>query len=341
MKKVLIILLCICFIALCACEPSLPTNEETSQETEFSLSESLRTTSEETTQETEDTVSEPLRSGSEEITQETEDAVSESLHSESEEITQEMEDAVSEPLRSDSEETTQETEDTASEPLHSESEETTQETEEIMGQSSLPSIGYSYGFESYQGIIKALTLSTSNNFKILREEQVYCPETYQKALAKFASGEIRVAIPQLNGSPIPIQNREGYAKVSLFSDELYGLPWLCYHYSFDGQNAHIKISYLTFIENLEADPQDSYLDILESFYPSAPSPDNYPKWYESIYEKQLVLEDGVSVTALVSVSTNDSIKYVGFRYDDLLVVLCCKGEMLSDEFWQSFSIAYN
>ena len=341
MKKVLIILLCICFIALCACDPSLSTNEETSQETEFSLSESLRTTSEATTQETEDAVSESLRSESEEIIQETEDAVSESLRSESEETTQEAEDTVSESLRSDSEEITQETEDTVSEPLRSDSEETTQETEEIMGESSFPRIGYRYSFESYQGLIKALTLSTSNNFKILREEQVYSPEAYQKALAKFASGEIRVAIPQLNGSPIPIQDREGYAKVSLFSGELYGLPWLWYHYSFDGQNTYIKISYLAFIENLEADPQDSYLDIQESFYPSAPSPDNYAERYESIYEKQLVLEDGVSVTALVSVPTNDPRIFVRFRYDDLLVVICCKEELLTDEFWQSFSIAYN
>ncbi len=201
---------------------------------------------------------------------------------------------------------------------------------------------YTYDFDSYQELEQALTHKDSIKYSILRAEQGECGTVYQKTLSQFSSGDLKIAVPQIDGNPIALQNKEGYATATLFTSELFNLPWLWYHCVVDDQNIVVKISYLNVVGNFENN-STRYTDILNLIAPGAPSPENYENYvsYEKIYEKQVVLDDDVIVTAMISELKDTSKVFISFYYDGLLVLLHGDKEMLSDDFLQSFSIAVN
>lgn len=223
--------------------------------------------------------------------------------------------------------------------------ETTQKQNEIGGEVVIesPPMHHTYDFDSYQDVVQSLTQKTSNQYSVLRKEQTNCGKIYQNTLAKFASGDIKVAFPQINKSPIPLRNREGFSNISLHTSELYNLPWLWYHCVVDGQNLDVKVSYTDAIEGFEIGSEAAYTAVLDLIAPEAPSPDNYEKYesYKTIYEKKVILKDGIVVTTMISELKNKSKVYVHFYYDGLLISLYGENELFSDAFWKSFSIAYN
>lgn len=204
-----------------------------------------------------------------------------------------------------------------------------------------PPMYTTYSFESYEDIIQALTKKTSREFSVLRNEQENCGKVYQRTLSKFASKEIKVAVPQLNGSPIPIRDKDGYAKVSFFTSELYNLPWLWYHCVVDGRNLDVKFSYLNILGNSEVNSATSYYEVQQLIYPGAPSPENYDKFesYKVIYEKEITLKGGINVTAMVSELKRNNKSYVDFYYDGMLISLKGDNELFTNDFWEAFSIA--
>ncbi len=200
----------------------------------------------------------------------------------------------------------------------------------------------SYHFNSYEETVQALTQKDSSQYAMLREEQKEHGAVYQKTLSKFANGEIKVAIPYLGEIPMPLQSNKDYSMVTLISSELYNLPWIWYDCVIGNQIVDIKISYLDAIYNVEGGKNATYRQILNSLAPNAPSPDNYQKYesYKNIYEKEIVLKDGTSVTAMISEVKGASKEYVDFYYNGMLIVLYGERELFSDGFWNSFSIRY-
>ena len=199
-----------------------------------------------------------------------------------------------------------------------------------------------YDFDSYRDIVRALTKKNSKKYSILREEQYDCGTVYQNTLSKFANGDIKVAIPQIDNKAMPIENKEGMSKITLMTKELYDLPWVWYHCVVNNQEVTVRISYLDAVYYVENSQNTTYLQILKSIAPDAPSPENYQNFesYKTIYEKNIVLKDGVTVTAMISEVKDSSKEYVKFYYDGLLIVLDGDSEFFSDEFFNSFSIGY-
>ena len=200
----------------------------------------------------------------------------------------------------------------------------------------------SYSFESYQDVIKALTKKDSNKFSELRKEQTNYGTVYKETLSKFESEEMKIAIPQFNGIPIPLRDKDGYDNISLMTCELYNLPWLWYHCVVENRNLDIKISYLNAIENTELQSAKSYYEVLHLIAPNAPSPDNYDQYtsYKSIYQKEVILKNGVVVTAMMSELKNDSKIYVMFYYDNMLISLYADSGVLTETFFKSFSVIF-
>lgn len=202
---------------------------------------------------------------------------------------------------------------------------------------------YAYTFTSYQDVVQALTQKNSSEYSMLREEQDHYGTVYQNTLSEFASADIKIAIPQINENTIPLRNKDGYANITLLTSELYNLPWFWYHCVVHDQNLDVKIAYLDVIEDSEKNQTTTYVQILQMIAPDAPSPENYKKYesYNIIYEKNIVLKDGVTVTAMISEIKDSSKVYVMFYYDGLLISLYGDGELFSESFWKSFSIVYN
>ena len=200
----------------------------------------------------------------------------------------------------------------------------------------------SYSFESYQDVIKALTKKDSNKFSELRKEQTNYGTVYKETLSKFESEEMKIAIPQFNGIPVPLRDKDGYDNISLLTCELYNLPWLWYHCVVENRKLDIKISYLNAIENTELQSAKSYYEVLYLIAPNAPSPDNYDQYtsYKSIYQKEVILKNGVVVTAMMSELKNDSKMYVMFYYDNMLISLYADSGVFTETFFKSFSFIF-
>ena len=201
---------------------------------------------------------------------------------------------------------------------------------------------YSYDYESYDDIYGALTNSFSPKYIQLRLEQNNCSELYQQTLSDFASGEIQVALPQINGENINLRNREGFSNITLFTNELYNLPWIWYHCLVNQQNLTVSIAYLNVLDRAELDSATSYYEVLKIISPNAPSPDNYKKSasYKIIYEKEITLGNGKTATAMIYELKTDPRIYICLYWDGLLVKLCGDEALLTEDFLQTFSIAY-
>ncbi len=212
----------------------------------------------------------------------------------------------------------------------------------LSGVIETPSNQHSYNFNSYQDLVKALTQKNSSEYSTLREKQDDYGAVYQNTLTQFTNANIKVAIPQFNEKPMSLQNKDEYSKITLMTSELYNLPWLWYHCVVNNQKVDVQVSYLDAIYNVENSQKATYVQILKSIAPDAPSPENYQKYesYKNIYKKNIVLKDGVSVTAMISELKDSSKIYVMFYYDGLLIVLDGDCALFSDDFWKSFSIIY-
>ena len=200
----------------------------------------------------------------------------------------------------------------------------------------------SYDYKSYNDIHAALTNPLAPQFKQLRTEQKNCGELYQQTLSDFASGEIKVAVPQIGGKNIDLRNQEGFSNVTWFTNELYNLPWLWYHCLINEQDLTVSIAYLSVLDRTELNSATSYYQVLKMISPNSPSPDNYKKSasYKNIYEKEITLGNGETVTAMISELKNDSRIYVCLYLDGMLVTLRGNEALLTEEFFRTFNIAY-
>jgi len=200
----------------------------------------------------------------------------------------------------------------------------------------------SYEYESYEAVCAALTNRFSPQYMQLRLEQENCGAVYRQTLSDFASGEIRVAVPQINGEALTLRDREGFSNITWFTSELYHLPWLWYHGLADGRNLTVSIAYPCMLDRAELESAASYYRVQRMISPDSPSPDNYEESasYRNIYEKEITLADGKTVTAMISELKNDSRIYVCLYLDGMLVRLQGDEALLTEDFLRTFSIAY-
>ena len=61
---------------------------------------------------------------------------------------------------------------------------------------------------------------------------------------------------------------------------------------------------------------------------------------QSLYEKEITLGNGETVTAMISELKNDSRIYVCLYLDGMLVTLRGNEALLTEEFFRTFNIAY-
>lgn len=198
-----------------------------------------------------------------------------------------------------------------------------------------------YSFDSYESLSEALTAKNSATYIQLREEQADFGNVYTRTLSSFASQSISVAIPQMDGKNLTLRGKEGYANISLLTCELYQLPWLWYHCVVGGDDLDVKIAYPSVLHNEALDHAKSYPDALALIAPDAPSPENYEQYasYQTIYEKELCLADGRTVSAMISELKESDKVYVMFCQDGMLISLQANQELFTDAFWSAFRIS--
>lgn len=199
----------------------------------------------------------------------------------------------------------------------------------------------SYSFETYQSLKQALMTKKSADYSGIREKQADCGRVYERTLTEYESGEIKVAIPQIDGRDLPLRNREGLSNITLMTDELYNLPWVWYYCLAGGRDLQIQVAYPSVLGNAAVDSAKSYYEVLKLITDKAPGPDNYGDYedYSRIYEQDITLKDGSTVTAMVSELKNSTKKYVMYYQDGMMVILYADAGLLTDEFFGAFGFA--
>ena len=201
------------------------------------------------------------------------------------------------------------------------------ETDETTVNASNPSI-YPLEFDSFSDLKTAV----SQNGKYIINEFSEQGAT-RKQLENIAAFVEKLnsknnAVPYYNGKPIELRNKEGYANITLYASEAYGLPCIFCHPSVStGENYYIKITYLPDETANQNDKTTS--EIIRKLSPNTPNVNNLGNQHKSIYEQTVTLADR-EVTALVYEYKNDSRNSTIFVYDDLLVEV--KG---SPDVWSS------
>jgi len=200
-----------------------------------------------------------------------------------------------------------------------------------------------YHFFSYADLAKTLISSSSDEFKLLRSEQARYGTLHTNTLSLFASGDIALLAPEMNGEPIPLRDLKGYAPapISYMTSGVYGLPWIWYYCTLNDSDFRVQLAYPSVLNREEISSATTYLDVLKLIAPDAPSPSNYQEYAscEKIYEKAVTLADGQVVTAMFSELKNSTKIYVMLYIDDVLVCMYGEAQLFSDAFWAAFDLA--
>ncbi len=191
-------------------------------------------------------------------------------------------------------------------------------------------------FSSYEHLYQSLSLPTSAAHKELtsRSDEYDLGEKYTSLLSKFSSGEIELYIPTINGTPIVMDEETG--GITLFSRELYSLPWIWYRGEYNDGSVIVCITYTDIVESVEN--CKTYLEVLNTIAPNAPIPNNFSKdSYTKVEEIEMTF-NGSTHTALFRHATSGR-TYYSFLYDNMMISIWShSADTLDDTFWQTFSL---
>ena len=199
---------------------------------------------------------------------------------------------------------------------------------------------YTYTFDTYDHIRQALTTKGSKDFSKIRSDKNECGKVYVNTLSAFESNDIRLAVPQLNGTDIKLRDKEGYSNISLMTAEAYNLPWIWYHCVVGDYDLDVKISYPKVVSSSKINSAISILDVLSVIAPNAPTPTNYQEFssYKSIFISEIALSDGNKIVAMISELKDSPKVYVKFYQNGMLLSLYADSQLFTEEFWNSFEI---
>lgn len=210
-------------------------------------------------------------------------------------------------------------------------------------------------FDSYEQMLSALTDTNSDEYKRV-QQQLHVGgidfndgyELFKKTLHQLETGEIKLAVPQINGKNMTIRDDKGFSKITFMSNELYNLPWIWFHCvseTDDSKEITVKISYLSVLDNDDVDNAKSYLEVLNIIVPTPPTPDNYKDYKDILsacYEKKIILVDKSTITALIyeysDEYSDDQRISVCIYINGMLISIYADKDMLTDDFFGSFDV---
>lgn len=196
----------------------------------------------------------------------------------------------------------------------------------------IPNISIEYSFNSISDLKQSLASKEilKQQAKLPSKQQSKVFDSFLKKQAN--SGTLYVPIEKDN--ELTLRKKEGFAPITLMSNELFGLPWIWYHFEYQQSDIIIKTTSLSEL-NIEYSDKVSCSEILSLISSTAPNINNYQNYknYENVYESKISLEDrSVSCVVFVIKDGND---YIAFVYEDIYVIVSAELEILTKDFWKS------
>ncbi len=199
----------------------------------------------------------------------------------------------------------------------------------------------SYSFTSYQELKIVMTNSKHATNQAMATEAAQYGALYCATLSAFSTQRISIMVPTINNVPIPLRSKEGFDNITLFTNDLYDLPWIWYHCTVGEADLKVSVAYPALLNNAAVDQCKTYSEIRDLIAPDAPSPDNYTEFdsYRKIYEKELTLGNGEKALAVISELKESDREYVMLCQDGILVYLYADKSLFTDSFWSAFSMS--
>lgn len=199
-----------------------------------------------------------------------------------------------------------------------------------------PDYSLPYNFDSYSELENAF--KNKSSYEQLHAEKSNFGTTYQQMIDDLSDNTTHIYIPKFNGTDATLRNQEGFSNISLFTKELYNLPWIWYYCLYNNTDVTVKLTYLSSIE-VDASSTDSCAETLRKISSGAVNIDNFHTFenYKNVTEIELTLADK-TVSAL-KYELKDSEKItVSFVYNDVYVMIKANASLLTDTFWSDFSL---
>lgn len=231
---------------------------------------------------------------------------------------------------------------------------TASNTDEPISKSGLlleePSMNTTYSFDSVEQLFKALTMKDTDAYNEIRPENKEFGKLYEDTLSAFENGKIKVIVPQLEGRDMRLSDRGDGYRISLYTSGSGTLPQIWYHYMFDDIHVMVICTYVSVLGDENVDNAKSAVELQNIIWPHLPTPENYKQHelygdiyeelYEDIYEKELELANGIKVKALIEELKEITRRSVRIYHDGILIDIMTDRSVLTDEFLNSFGIAY-
>ena len=197
-----------------------------------------------------------------------------------------------------------------------------------------------YDFESYDELYQSLNNKQSELRKESRKTDY--GTNYNNFLTVVEDKGATIKVPTYDNVPMVIEGNAEWQRITLLTEELYGLPWIWFYCKYQDNTLVVGTTYCDLLGISEVDKAWRFEGILNTAIPNAPSPNNFEKYitsYDSIYEQELVLSGNQMVSAVVFDSATSARVHYRYVYEDIIVTMWLyEGGEIADDFWAHFSL---
>ncbi|MEA4831404.1 hypothetical protein SDC9_53207 [bioreactor metagenome] len=204
-----------------------------------------------------------------------------------------------------------------------------------------PPIYYPEEFKTIEELKRSFfAICSEEKIKEIEEDENNNNKGVFRAFIYSRTTDNKLNVPFYKGAPITLRNKEGLPIISVFPYEKYNKPWIWYQCTEKNTDFIIKTMYIDDSVILNEISSHDISWSINRIWPGAPNVNNYSDYpiFKKIYIKEYELNDR-KVSALVTEFNDDPRLYVEFIYDDMLVSIQSKPELLTPEFMADLSFA--
>ncbi|MBO4394831.1 MAG: hypothetical protein J5819_00605 [Eubacterium sp.] len=198
-----------------------------------------------------------------------------------------------------------------------------------------------FRFSSYDEMFTTLFKQNSSEHRSFLEklDKNNYSSVFYSFIENLESNKKSIPLPYLSGEAMEVSSSVEWQRISLFTEELFGLPWIWFYCSYKEQTVVVSLG--SFKEMNIADGNYSYIELIDLISPGFPQPNNkesFDSTYNDIEFQTLSLSGNLNVDATVYYFKNGRVHYRFLIGDYIVSVWRYDGGTISDDYWNSFSL---
>ena len=198
-----------------------------------------------------------------------------------------------------------------------------------------PSRGIDHFFDSYEELEKWFRPDEAGKIPATEDLNQYGKQ-YDNLINSMIQGEIQVVKGYFGEEEIPLRNKEGYANISISSEDMYYRPWISYNFLVANRDCIICITYLN-EDEINYTKEHTIDEVVKYIWPYEINLDDWRySSTKSVSVESWQLSDR-KVSALCIESDMPRSKKI-FIYDNMYILLSVEPELFDEDIWKTFSL---